>query len=250
MEKGLYLDFFEQEHKHWWFKARRDIIISLLKKQLNFSSQNNPKILDIGCGTGLILEQLEALTPKAEGLDMSEEAITYAKKIGIHSPIHRLSFPEDAERINERYDAVLMLDVIEHIKDDAAALRGVYDLLKPGGVAILAVPAHPWLWSEYDEYCHHERRYTRRSFIDLIATSQFKIQRLSYYNFWLFFPIAVFRFLKKFVPSKTKRSSDVFLPSNFINALLYRIFSSEHQLLTKTDLPIGVSMLTILKKPD
>ena len=87
------------------------------------------------------------------------------------------------------YDLVAVLDVVEHIEDDVAALAAMKTLLKPGGKILIAVPAHQWLWSAHDVVNHHHRRYSKATLRAAITAAGLKPARLSYFNS-LLFPLA------------------------------------------------------------
>ncbi len=79
-------------------------------------------------------------------------------------------------------DAVVAFDVLEHIEDDEAAVREIHRVLRPGGLALIAVPADPRLWSAHDEAVGHVRRYTRPELVDLFARNGFTVERVRSWN--------------------------------------------------------------------
>ncbi|MFN8559703.1 MAG: methyltransferase domain-containing protein [Dehalococcoidia bacterium] len=94
-----------------------------------------------------------------------------------------------AERV---FDAVLALDVIEHVEDDVALLREARRVLRPGGIVVLTVPALPWLWSDHDVVNHHYRRYVRSTLDRSVRAGGFTPVHTSYYNSFPL-PLAVAR---------------------------------------------------------
>ncbi len=145
------------EQGHFWFQARSRIIRNIFRRYL---AQPRPHILDIGCGTGYVLQQLAA-----EGhyeLTGLEEHIA-----GLRHARQRLPSVEfvqaDARDLpyESQFDAVGAFDVIEHIDEDGAVLASMHRALKPGGIVVVTVPQHQWLWSAADEVAMHKRRYTR-----------------------------------------------------------------------------------------
>ena len=144
----------------------------------------------------------------------------------------------------------MALDVIEHIQDDLGVIEAIKRALRPGGVAIITVPAYQWMWGVQDEVAHHFRRYTMSSITDTIKKSgNFKIVRKTYLNTFLFLPIAIVRILSKWFNLK-ERESDFDISNRLINSLFYFIFNLETYFLKLVSFPFGVSILLVLKKND
>jgi hypothetical protein len=142
---------------------------------------------------------------------------------------------------------VTMLDVLEHIKQDAESLKTVNRLLAPDGHVLITVPAFKFLWGPHDEAHHHQRRYQAESLRALLQDAGFSIVKLSYYNTWLFPPAALVRLIRKLVPGGAV-GLELTLPPPWINRLLTMLFASERHLLTRARFPFGVSLLAVAKK--
>ena len=243
MEKNFYKTYFEVEKDHWWFRVRRNIILSLIKK---YKIPKTEKIFDFGCGSGYTVGYLQKLGFNVSGADVSFEAIDF----GLTQGIENLEVVQGAEiRPTEGgFGLILALDVIEHIEDDLGAIRGVERALKPGGMAIITVPAYQWLWGVQDEVAHHYRRYTAGSLAGVLkrATS-LKILKKTYFNTFLFFPIVAVRLLSKLLKLKD-RESDFDINNRFLNGLFYSVFNLETHFLKFLNFPFGVSVLMVLKK--
>src|SRR3989344_758285 len=243
MEKNFYKTYFEVEKDHWWFRVRRNIILSLIKK---YKIPKTAKIFDFGCGSGYTVGYLQKLGFNVSGADVSFEAIDF----GLAQGIENLEVVQGAEiRPTEGgFGLILALDVIEHIEDDLGAIRGVERALKPGGMAIITVPAYRWLWGVQDEVAHHYRRYTAGSLAGVLkrATS-LKILKKTYFNTFLFFPIVAVRLLSKLLKLKD-RESDFDINNRFLNGLFYSVFNLETHFLKFLNFPFGVSVLMVLKK--
>jgi len=102
---------------------------------------------------------------------------------------------EDARFPDESVSAVACFDVIEHISDDRRFLKQINDLLKPGGLLYVTVPAHQWLWSQNDVAAEHHRRYHRASLDRLLRDSGFVPLFFSYFFVPLTIPILLLRAL-------------------------------------------------------
>jgi hypothetical protein len=138
---------------------------------------------------------------------------------------------------------IALLDVLEHVEDDRAALETIADKLKPGGRILLTVPAFPWMWSAHDEVNHHHRRYTRGSLRRTVTDAGLKIEFLSWFNS-LLFPIAATARIAGRLTGK--EDSDDKLPPAPVNALLETMFGLERHLIGRVPFPPGVSLLAIV----
>jgi ubiquinone/menaquinone biosynthesis C-methylase UbiE len=267
----------ELEDRHWWFTGSRRILLSVLAGDLSPGS----RILDVGCGTGLTLSMLarhravqveEARPVRSEGsgggawwlrrkarhgsallppplffgLDCSSDALRLARSkcsaALVQGSVGHLPFAAAS------FEAVLCLDVLEHMQDDAAAVGELARVLRPGGLLLASVPAHPRLYSTHDRALGHVRRYTRKGFLDLLAGSGLAVRRHSYYNLLLAAPIAAVRYLRKLVPGRPDRDSDLSLPPRPINSILAAIFGAESRLAPHLSLPAGISLFALAEK--
>jgi SAM-dependent methyltransferase len=141
-----------------------------------------------------------------------------------------------------------MFDVLEHIADDAGALRWAVDQLRPGGILVLTVPAFRFLWTEQDEAVHHHRRYTLESLARLVPP-ELSVVHLTYFNSILFLPIAAVRAVMNALPrSSGAPRSHLGIPPEAINWLFYRLFRLERHLVPTKRLPVGVSALLVARR--
>jgi SAM-dependent methyltransferase len=246
MDLSMYREFAEvHEDRHWWFVGRRHIVRSLLQSLLD--GRTDRTILEIGCGTGGMLPILSEFG-RVTGIDPSEDAIRYSKqRHGSHAELWRVDFPRDLPP-GDRYDVVALFDVLEHLDDDALALRRAASLLTPGGLLVVTVPAHRFLWSPHDVINHHRRRYARRELHSRIRESGLRLVRLSYYNMFLFPLVLLARLLRRPVSGAPEGRSDFKTTPGPINASLAALFGSERFLLSHVDLPFGVSLLAVARK--
>lgn len=240
MEDIMYKLIYQTEQKNWWYRVRRIIIRQLINK---YKLCQQPKILDVGCGTGLLLKELEGIG-KVHGIDNSSLAVSFCKTRGIsdvkQGDATNIPFDDCA------FDIVLALDILEHVKDDYSALKEIRRVVKKQGVIIIFVPAFKFLWGKSDKISRHYRRYAKKELINLAGRNNLSILRFSYFNFFLFVPIALLRMLIRIFRIKIKSEND--LKFDFINSILYGIFWCEAFLLKYTNFPFGVSMLLICKK--
>ena len=148
----------ELETEHFWFVARNQLIVGLATKFF----PDARRFLEIGCGTGFVLRAI-AESRRWERLVGSELHPT-----GLAHARQRLPSEGEFVQMDARdvpavgvFDLTGAFDVIEHIADDEAVLRGLRAATQAGGGCIITVPQHPWLWSRADEVAHHVRRYRR-----------------------------------------------------------------------------------------
>lgn len=244
MDKKLYETYREIEDTHWWFVGRRKIVLDIFER---FSlEKSTTKILDFGCNTGVLVGILQRDGWNISGSDISGEAIEYGQKRGIKnlSVADGVALPY----MDASFDAVLCLDVLEHIEDDSFALKEIWRVLKPGGRAIIMVPAFRFLWGVQDVVAHHYRRYSIKMINELVSNGKWSIDFKSYFNFLLFPLIAIVRLLQRFW--KPKRQSDFELNNKFFNFILTKIFLSEAAILRFVRYPWGISILAVLHKKE
>jgi len=248
MDISMYQDFYNLEEKHWWFLGRREIVFSLLRQHL--PNKKQLEILDVGCGTGSTLKELERYG-HAIGADVSEEAVRFSKLRGCAN-VYRIEegglFFED-----EMFDLVVALDVIEHITDDCAALSEYYRITKYSGILLLTVPAYNFLWGAHDEINGHKRRYIADELKSKVEKTGFAVGKLTYFNTFLFPFVLLARMgqrVTKMVNNGCKPQSDLKLYPSGINNLLKAIFILEERLLRKYHFPYGVSLLCVAKKAE
>lgn len=242
MKKFFYDLIYEQEKIHWWYKIRRKIVFDLIKKF--FVTDSNKTILDIGCGTGFLLKELQNFG-RVYGIDCAPKALDYCRKRGLKNV--KKGNILDIPFGDNQFDIALALDVLEHVEDDDRALREINRVLKEDdGIAIIFVPAFQFLWGITDEVSLHFRRYRLKPLVDKIQKSNFKILKTSYFNTFLFPPIVLVRFFFRLF--KIKIESENKINSRLLNLILHKIFWFESWLLKYFNFPFGVSILFVVQK--
>ena len=170
-------------HRHPWWQARTRLVLAILARQ---EISPPARILDAGCGWGVTLEALEECGFRASGLDVSRQALERLDGPGRQLIEADLTCPLGASALNHAaFDAVLALDVIEHLDDDGAALTVLGRLLRPGGLLILSVPALPELFSEFDQVQGHRRRYQPDDLRAAFDRTGLLIEQLFWWGSWL-----------------------------------------------------------------
>lgn len=242
MERIVYDRMAELDEQHWWYRARRDILSDLIGRKIALPA--DARILEIGCGTGHNLAMLGAFG-RVDAIEVDGAARDIAsRRLGravMNAPLPALTGVEDGA-----YDLVAILDVLEHVEEDRAALEGMARKLKPGGRILVTVPAHPWMWSAHDVVNHHKRRYTRGTLKAVVGEAGLKLEMLSWFNS-LLFPLAAGARVAGRLTGK--EDSDDKLPPRPVNALFEKIFGLERYALGRLPFPPGVSLAAIVSAP-
>jgi SAM-dependent methyltransferase len=231
------------EETHWWHAARRRIVLDWIQQR--YPNRCDLAILDGGCGTGLMLQQI-AHMGSVEGVDISDEALEFCRRRGLKN-VRRadvLDLPFDGNS----FDVVTALDVLEHLENDAGAMREFRRVLKPGGRIFIFAPAHNWLWSLQDDVSHHRRRYTARSLRETVESSGLVIERQSYVSTFLLPVIFLGRQWLKVLLRFRGADTENDLHPEWSNGILRNVFLLEIPILRRTDMPIGASLLCVARK--
>jgi SAM-dependent methyltransferase len=240
MEPDTYQLMRQIEDEHWWFVARRKIIRALLNR-LQLPEQ--AEILEVGCGTGgniALLKHFGAVTC----VELDETAAELARDRNL-APVFCGKLPDELPEFPQRFDVVTLFDVIEHVKEDGASLQTLSSMLKPGGRIVITVPAFNFLWSQHDDENHHQRRYRRRDLVNLARQCGLSLDYISYFNFWLFPPVASVRLVRKVFPYG-ESWQDMRMPNKVVNSVLQSVFSSERHVVGRMSLPFGISLVAVM----
>lgn len=238
MDKNYYTQYFNFERNHWWFKVRNKILLKLIQK---YNKIHSPEILNIGAATGYSSELLEK-TGRVVSVENDAETCQYVKSElnldMVQTSILDLPFNDNS------FDVVCAFDVIEHVEDPDTAVKEMLRVCRNNGLLVISLPAFQFLWSEHDEINHHYKRYRlceiKKMFTDRPAARVFT----SYFNFFLFSPIAFLRIVSRIFRSKKRENKQLKsdferFNNGFLNKILYFIFNIETSLMS-----IGVSFFT------
>ena len=180
MSEQILLDLLslsETVSKHPWYKARASLALTLLR-----SSGVRPpaRVLDAGCGWGFNLDALEAAGYRVVGLDVSRRTLEQLDRPS--RTLVEADLTQPLPDSVEPFDAVLALDVIEHLDDDRAAVARLARLTRPGGTTLVSVPALPELYSEFDSVQGHRRRYTREVLRGVLEGVGLEVERVLWWG--------------------------------------------------------------------
>lgn len=246
MEHDEYRKMYELEDFYWWFAGRRHLVRRILAGFLaERRAPGRLTILDAGCGTGAGLDNIESFGTVV-GADAFADALEFCRRRGKGRLLH--TSLEEPGIASDSVDVVTMLDVLEHIDDDRAALRSLFRVLRPGGKLLLTVPAYPFLWSDHDVALHHKRRYVAADLTARVREAGFLVRRRSGLVASFLPMIVVFRLLQKLRPSPAPAASFVVLPPA-LNALFRVILVGEVELSRLLPLPFGSTIYLVAEKP-
>ena len=244
MQQHTYAIMNRVEDSHWWYIGRRAILESFLQEIINNpkSKIQNPKLLDVGCGTGGNLEMLEKFG-RAEGVDVSDDALEFCKLKGLK--VHK-GLAEELPFDDESFEIVTALDVVEHLDNDVAGLKEMHRVLKTGGKSLIFVPAFMWLWGVQDDVSNHRIRYTKSQITERLEKAGFEIERATYANWTFFAPILAGRTLMKVTGIKPESENNVNISA--LNGVFGKLFGAERFWLKNFNFPFGVSIVIVAKK--
>lgn len=245
MDPAEYERMYNLEETYWWFQGRKHIVAGILSR-LPLAPHAGARVLDMGCGTGLMLEHLGKRF-WAVGLDFSNLALLFTSRRGVQRLIRA-----DVENLpiqSQAFDIITALDLAEHVERDDLLLKGILHALKPGGYLVLTAPAYPFLWSEHDEALHHFRRYTSKDLQAKIQRAGFQVERLTGCISFTLVPIVLFRLLQKLrYDSNSKPKTHLIKLPRWANWLMFASVKIEGFLLRWINIPFGVTLLAVARK--
>jgi SAM-dependent methyltransferase len=163
------------ERVHFWFRARARLIAWSINRHFPQAAS----LLDVGCGSGGVLAELQTYCPQLTltGAEVLLAALRYARaRIPdvelLQVDVRRLPFERE-------FDVFCAFDVLEHLDDDERMLGEMAKAVRPGGGLVVTVPQHPQLWSRVDDYSRHRRRYRRSELVARVQRAGFAVQRVT-----------------------------------------------------------------------
>lgn len=233
----------EQEASYWWFVNKREAVRRLLALALPLRG----RVLEAGCGGGLFGALLSDEGWDVVSGDKNPLAARFAHEHGVTRTVAFDAGPSWPFR-NGAFDAFLMLDVLEHIEQDLESLREARRVLRPGGLGIVLAPAYPFLFSAWDNYVGHYRRYSRRGLCALAREAGFEVERWTYWNAVTLPAALILRLKDRLLGARLERGEFPRVP-RFLNQLLCAYGRVEAAWVQRMRLCCGLSIIVVLRKP-
>lgn len=215
-----------------WSKIKNDILLSLVEGQ---------NVLEVGCGLGGLSNMLKNKGLTITATDISNECIRRAREKYPNVTFFQEDICNPTQlKLNNAFDTIVMSEVLEHIAEDKSALYNVTRLLKDGSVLVLTVPAHDFLFSDFDVKVGHQRRYNKKMLFKTLSASGYTVERCFYWNF---FGIFGWYFYCKLLRRSTGQIKKGFLTHIF--QVLLRLECQPRQIF-----PSGITLIAKARKID
>ncbi len=243
MSEGFDPAYFERlaelEPRSFWYRSRNRLIVSTLRRHFPEAGS----LLEVGCGTGFVLAGLRRELPalRLVGSELFPEGLRFAReRLGPDVELVELdarSMPYERE-----FDVVGAFDVIEHVPEDVDVLAGMRRAVVDGGGLLLTVPQHPRLWSRYDTFSHHVRRYTRRDVVQKVEQAGFDVLQVTSFVTFLLPGLVASRVVDRL--GRGPSDPLAALEPGRLNGVFERILDAERRLIERgVSLPAGGSLL-------
>jgi SAM-dependent methyltransferase len=241
VDESLIAKYPDLERSHFWWEVRRTLV-SRLVAQLPVQA---PRVLDVGCGSGMTARELANAGASVVGVDIVPQiGLDETERFRYLCGDFLALSPEIGE-----FDVVIALDTIEHFEDERVVMEAIFRNTRPGGAVIVTVPAYNWLWSSHDDENRHYRRYRRRRLKSSLESAGFMVGRVGYLFGLLVLPKALVALMERIRSQPIRIAST---PSGWLNQLASSYFRTETHLALarKGFLPFGSSVIAVGRKPD
>ena len=229
------------ERTYWWHVAKRELVSELLAK--HFPPPG--RLVEGGVGGGANLARYRELGYDVSGFDLMPQAVAHCQALGIADVrVHDLADPWPVER--GPANAVVLLDVIEHVPDPILVLRNAAESLAPDGGILVTVPAVPALMGPWDRMLGHYRRYSGRLLESHARAAGLRVAWLSHWNSFTLPAACAVRLFEKL--GGRARTAEFPRVSPALNALLIAMARAERRVISTSRLLSGLSMVGVLKR--
>ncbi len=245
MNAEEYANLERVEREHWYYAGKRELVRGWLERLGVLRAE--ARLLDAGAGTGFFARELKGCC-RVQVLDDHPESLEILRRHFAPSEIVEGTI-HAGQLKPESFDAITAMDVIEHVEDDSAMIRGFHRVLRPGGVAVLTAPASMALWSDWDEVLHHYRRYSLGGLRELFSESDWEIVDARYTNV-LVYPVVWlvrrWRSVRRDLGASGDLRTEDRLPPAWLNRLLKAAFVGMGR--SGSRWPWGVSVLVVARR--
>ena len=223
---------------HFWMRWRHRVLL----RQLQQIDRPLSNALEIGCGHGVVRGMLEKdLGIPVDGCDLNQHALEMAAQGKGRLLVYDI-FDQNREMLGA-YDMVLLMDVIEHVEDDAAFLAASLQHLKPNGIVVINVPAHMQFFSKYDEVAGHRRRYNSARLKALFRAVEVRPVSIVQWGLSLVPLLLARKVVLSFVSRERTIQTGFSPPTALMGSVLNALQAIETRL--PFSMPIGSSLLAI-----
>ena len=147
------------------------------------------KLIDFGCGFGGFVKHCSDNNLDVIGFEINYEAIKKLK-------INNVPIELDKKNLENKYENLVSINVLEHIKNDNQTITEFKKILKNNGRLILYLPHSRYLWTVLDELVGHHRRYDKKDLISKLEVNGFQIKHIEYVDFIGSLVIAITKLLR------------------------------------------------------
>ena len=247
MNKNAYEEMFAVEDSHWWYVGLHDLVTVISNRLF---PPEHIKILDVGCGTGGLLSILSRAGHEVEGLDFSDDALSFCHKRGLQN-VFKADINEWKPNQNA-YNLITSFDVLSHewITDEVKILKSLADGLKENGLIMLNYPAFPILRRRHDKVVMMRKRYTKKVLTQMLSKASLEPVIFSYRVPHAFIVLLMLRLFESFKTDQQESQSDIAtIPSEvFNNALTYAIKLENQAIARGLPIPFGSSLFVAARK--
>ena len=243
-DQSLFSVVAEVERTSFWYGSRSELIAWALHRHFPRAGT----LLEVGCGTGVVLETLHRRFPalQVSGSDLFPQALEHARRLVPTATLAEV----DARALTyeSQFDVTCAFDVLEHVNEDDVVLAGMMRATASGGGLVVTVPQHRWLWGPMDELAHHVRRYRRGDLLDKIRRAGFRIEFVTSFVSLLLPAMAATRVRLRLRPGPVDLAAQL-VPGRGLNTVLRRVMDLERGLIGRgVRFPVGGSLLVVARK--
>jgi 2-polyprenyl-3-methyl-5-hydroxy-6-metoxy-1,4-benzoquinol methylase len=208
--------------EHFWIQWRFQALIHN-KTLRNLADK---RMFEIGCGHGMVMKQFETLhNIVVDGCDLKPTALRLVEKG--KGDVYLLNIYDEPPQLLQKYYGILLMDVLEHIKNDSEFLHISCKYLQNEGLVIVNVPALNLLFSKYDRKVGHIRRYDKKMLHKLLKENNIEVLSMEYWGFLLLPVVLIRKFFLLFIKDENIVDKGFKLPGKFTNTFFKLLMKLE-----------------------